>query len=104
MLEEHSIFATPVPVPEDLARAAKARCWPDGLLQRTLDARVPRADVQAWLGNDGMGADQVAKLVESQERLLNGPVRFREATWRDSEALVDLYADSPEDVGDLEVI
>src|SRR4051812_24498391 len=104
MLEEHPIFATPVPIPDDLARQAKERDWPDGLLQRALDARAPGADIEAWLREGGPPAEQVAKFIEPLERFLAGPVGFREATWRDAEALVDLYADSPEDLGDLEVI
>ena len=104
MLEDHPLFATPVPVPEDLARAAAARGWPDGLLQRALDARVSGGDLAFWLGEVAPGVDVVTRELESLERLLHGPVHAREATWRDGDRLVDLYADSPEDVGDLEVI
>lgn len=104
MLEEHALFATPVPVPVELARAAKEKDWPDGLLQRALDARMPRDLLAQWLGDRGPSIQQVITVVESQERLVAGPVRFREATWRDAEGLVDLYLESPEDVGELEVI
>ena len=68
MLEEHPIFETPVPVPDDLARMAKERDWPEGLLQRALDARVPRADLAVWLGEHGPPVEQVVKLIEPLER------------------------------------
>ncbi|HEV2370030.1 MAG TPA: hypothetical protein VGR90_09130, partial [Acidimicrobiales bacterium] len=103
-IEDHPIFATPVPVPEDLAREAEARGWPEGLLRRAMDARVGRNDLEFWFGPTAPPVERVVKEVESLERLLHGPVRSREATWRDEEKLVDLYANAPEDVGDLEVI
>ena len=42
-------MATPVPVPDELAKAAKEKDWPDDLMQRALNARVPRSDIELWL-------------------------------------------------------
>ncbi|HEX5265392.1 MAG TPA: hypothetical protein VFW24_01330 [Acidimicrobiales bacterium] len=102
-LDDHPIFTTPAPVPEELAQAASERGWPDGLLERALAARANSGDFAFWLGEGRPPVDVVLRDLETMERLLHGPVRAREATWRDGDALVDLYADSPEDVGDLEV-
>lgn len=102
-LEDHPIFTAPAAVPDDLAQAAAAAGWPEGLLERAVAARANSGDFDFWLGDARPPVDLVLRDLETIERLLHGPVRAREATWRDTEALVDLYADSPEDVGELEV-
>lgn len=102
-LEDHPIFDTPVPVPSEWAARASERNWPQGLVQRAFDARVSGNDLAFWFGEASPPVDRIEKDIAVLERLVRGPVRPREATWRDSDRLVDLYADSPEDVGDLEV-
>ena len=43
------------------------------------------------------------KLLDRRERLIGGTLRVREATWKDDEAIADLYANSPENVGEWEL-
>jgi hypothetical protein len=104
MIEDHPLFAVPVEVPEELAAAAAQRGWPDGLLKRALDLRVQCSDIQLWLSQEGLAVEEIGRQLDTFERLLVGPVRAREATWRDGEALVDLYANAPEDFGEVELI
>jgi len=104
MIEDHPLFAVPVEVPEKLAAAAAQRGWPDGLLKRALNLRVQCSDIELWLSQEGLALEEIGRQLDTFERLLVGPVRAREATWRDGEALVDLYANAPEDFGELKLI
>jgi hypothetical protein len=102
-LAEHPLFATRVVLPEDLSRRAEEAGWPDGLLQRALDLRVPRHDVEFWLDHGFPPPEEIHRHLDTVELLQAGPLQGREATWRDAERLVDLYADAPEDVGDWQL-
>ncbi len=97
---EPSIFDR-VEIPDELVRAARDKRWPDGLLERALRLRVSRGDVQYWLDN-GV-AERFAKYLGDRERVMFGTLRVREATWMDDEAVADLYAHSPEEIGEWEV-
>ena len=101
-LDSHQLFARPAPVPADLDRQAKEAEWPDGLLQRALDLRVQQNDVRFWLDHR-VPVVEIERMLGITELLQEGPLQGREATWRDGERLVDLYADAPEDVGEWEL-
>ena len=98
-LEAHPIFTAPVEVPPDLEARAKGRGWPDGLLRRALELRVPKLDIDFWLRSPHSSPEEVARQLDTLTRLFDGALRVREATWRDGEALADLYANAPETVG-----
>lgn len=98
---DHPIFATPAPVPADLAERAAARGWPEGLLQEAADLRVGRRGIEYWLDHDRPTVEEIRWYLAMVAGLQQGPLRVRTATWRDNDALVDLYADAPEKVGDL---
>lgn len=102
-IDEHPLFAAPAAPPEYVKTAAQ-KGWAPGLVDRAFAMRVPRADIDSWLHGGIYSPDDVARHLESLERLFEGPIRAREATWRDNEALVDLYANAPEQVGDFEVV
>jgi hypothetical protein len=101
MTAETSIFDRPAAVPEDCLRTAAEKGWPAGLVERAFQLRVERADVDWWLQRLDPG--MVRKFLDRRERLMFGTMRVREATWSDNEAMADLYANSPEEIGDYEV-
>ena len=103
-IAKHPLIAGPVPVPADMAERARERGWDDGLVQRALDLRIPKADIEFWLSAPHVTVELVRSHVRCFDRLFCGPLRNREATWRDGEALVDLYADAPEQVGEWELV
>ena len=98
-----SIFERPVEVPDELLRAAREKDWPEGLVRRALELRVPRTDVEWWLTHNADRRDRFEQYLGSRERVMFSTLRVREATWQDDEALADLYANSPEEIGDWEV-
>jgi hypothetical protein len=99
-MDDHPLLSAAVEVPDDLAARAAERGWDDGLLARALELRVPRADIEFWLTAPHIAPEEVAYNLETLSRTFCGPLRTREATWRDGEALADLYANAPEDVGE----
>ena len=103
-LEEHPLLRAPVDVPADLEAKAAEREWPDGLLQRALELRIPKNDIGMWLRSPHMGPSEVQWQLDNASRTFDGALRVRESTWRDGEALTDLYADAPETVGDWRLV
>ena len=103
-VEDHPLLTAPVEVPSELIERARAREWDDGLLERALTLRVPRADIEFWLNAPHISGKEVAYNLDTLARVFCGPLRAREATWRDGEALADLYANAPEDVGDWQLV
>ena len=99
-MDDHPLLAAPAEVPPELAARAAERGWDDGLLRRAIELRVPRADLEFWLTVPHITAKEVAYNLDTLSRTFCGPLRNREATWRDGEALADLYANAPEDVGE----
>ena len=100
LVHEHPLLQEPTEVPGDLAARADEQGWPEALLQRAAEMRVPRADLHMWLENPQFDATRVGWLLDVLAKTFDGPLRVREATWRDGEAVVDLYANAPEGVGD----
>lgn len=103
MTTELSLFDRPVAVPEELRRAAQEKGWPDGLLERALSLRISRAGIQEWLNSERQTVENLARFLDWRERLISGTLHVREATWSDDEALADLYANSPEEIGEWQV-
>ena len=88
------------------AERAKAQGWPDGLIERVLAAKTPSRWLERWLRSPAK-PDQLFHIDRSIgviERLAKGPYRGRELTEHDEEAFSDLWAHSPEKVGDWEVM
>ena len=99
-VEDHPLLQTRPEVPADLEALAQEREWPDGLLRQATDLRVPRDYVRACLEDPQFEPGRLAWELDTLRRTFDGPLRVREATWRDGEAVADLYANSPEGVGD----
>ena len=100
LVQDHPLLQAPTEVPADLAALADEQGWPDGAAAAVAELRVPRADLRMWLDDPQFDATRVGWLLDVLAKTFDGPLRVREATWRDGEAVVDLYANAPEGVGD----
>ena len=89
-------------VSEALARIARERGWPPELTHRVAEMRVPIAELNSW-GWTGLSLEQAAAQLKWYERLTVGDLRGREAAYTDNEAFSDLWADSPEEIGEWEI-
>jgi hypothetical protein len=99
-VQDHPLLQTRSELPADLAARAVERAWSQDLLRRIADLRVPQADVRMWLDDPFFDAPRLGWLLDILDKTFDGPLRVREATWRDGEAVVELYANAPEGVGD----
>lgn len=97
----HEIVAPPLP--EEILREAERAGWPDGLVERLGRLHFTPEVIRNWLRDQDVG--RAERGIEILERLLYGTMRLRDATYapKDFAALVDLFANSPEDIGDWEV-
>lgn len=103
MTTEGSMFDRPIEVPEELRELARKKGWPEEIVERALRLSVSRYSVEWWLTHDRPTVEEFEKFLERRALLMFGTMRVREATWADDEALADLYANSPEEIGDWEV-
>jgi ribosomal protein S18 acetylase RimI-like enzyme len=87
-----------------LEKAARKQGWPDGLVQRALDLRVGRSMIRRWISNPWSDVDYVVRRLDWHERMTLGSLRGREATLQDNDGFSELWANSPEEIGDWEVI
>lgn len=103
-VDGHPTLNAEIEVPTALADEARERGWPEGMVRRALELRVPRTDLGFWLRNPHMTPDEVGRQLDTLARVFDGALRVREATWRDGEALADLYANAPEEVDDWRLV
>jgi GNAT superfamily N-acetyltransferase len=92
-----------VEIPADLADATRARGWPDGLLERALEAGIEPARIWGWLNWRAGDAADIERQIAWHQRLTTGDLRGREVTFGDHDAFCDLWANAPEEIGDFEV-
>ena len=92
-----------IDVPDELVRRAAEENWPDGLVRRARELYVPVGDIDYWLTHDDETVEEIERYLDRKERLMSGTLRVREATWEDDEAIAELYANAPEEIGDFEV-
>jgi len=103
-IDDHPLIRAVPEVPADLAAKALERGWPEGLLERAVELRVQRSDIELWLRNPRSSPQEIAGQLGVLAQLFDGALRVREATWRDGEALADLYANAAESVGDWRLV
>jgi hypothetical protein len=89
-------------IDETLARLSKEFGWPADLTRRIAEARVPAASLYSWNWY-GLSAEKAAAQLAWHERLTTGDLRGRDATFADNEAFSQLWADSPEEIGEWEI-
>jgi hypothetical protein len=102
MTAEPSLFDRPIALPPEYGEKATKLGWPDGFVERMLRLRIPTYDVEHWLDHH-TDWQQLQKFLDAKERIMTTTIKVREATWSDGEAVAEMYANSPEDVGDFEV-
>jgi hypothetical protein len=103
MTTEPSIFDRTTAISDELRRGWIDKGWPEELLDHALSIRVPSRWVDIWVNSPNETLEDVERDIRCREILMSGTMRAREATWADDDALADLYANSPEDLGDWEV-
>ena len=89
-------------VPEELRAIGKERSWSEATLVKVARAKVPLSELRnwAWMLPD----DRVEVQLGWHERLRHGDLRGRQATMGDNEAFSELWLNSPERIGDWEII
>ncbi len=90
------------PINEALARVSKERGWPADLVRRIAQARVPAESLYSWSWY-WLSPEQAAAQLGWYERMTNGDLRGRDATFFDNEAFSALWADAPEEVAGWEI-
>ena len=90
------------PAPPDLVERTTEAGWDPEWLERALDARVSRLTLELWL-EDPRPVAHIGRAVEDIERLAYGTLQSHIATRQDRDRLIDLFAESPEKIGDWEI-
>jgi hypothetical protein len=88
---------------EALRAEAGARGWREGQLERALAAGISEGTLFGWLHWRRLDAVDLEDRVAWHERLTLGPLRGREATVADNEAFCELWANAPEEIGEVEI-
>jgi ribosomal protein S18 acetylase RimI-like enzyme len=89
---------------DDLEKAARKKGWPDGLVARAIELRFPLRVLLRWARQEWCDAAYVERRLDWHERLTLGSLRGREATLQDNDGFSELWANSPEEIGEWEVI
>ena len=92
-----------IETPEELRAAVRARGVPDALLERALAVGVPLQNLWGWLQWRRMDTADLTALIQWHERFTTGDLRAREVTEGDAAAFSELWENSPEEIGDLEI-
>ena len=89
--------------PADLRAALNARGVPDELLERALAAGIAVGSLWGWSNWRKLDPDDVERQITWHRRFTTGDLRAREVTEADNAAFCDLWENSPEEIGDLEI-
>jgi hypothetical protein len=103
MTTETSIFDKQTVVSDEIRRRWADKGWPEELLERARSLRVEAGAFDFWTSVPSMNRENIEKHLQCRETLMFGTLRAREATWQDNEALAEMYANSPEEIGEWEV-
>ena len=87
----------------DLEKRAKDKGISDALFGRIRAVYRP-GEIEWLLGPDGPPPSRLERDIDVRERTMNGPFRVREMNGRDGEAFTELWAHSPEKLGDWSVV
>ena len=97
------LFEKKTEVSDEVRAKWAERGWSEELLERARSLRVESGTFDFWTRTPNENEKDIAKHLDSRERLMFGTIRAREATWQDNDALAEMYANSPEEIGDWEV-
>jgi hypothetical protein len=92
-----------IETPADLRELLRARGVSDELLDRALAAGVPGGWLWGLSNWRKLDAADLESLITWHQRLTIGDLRGREVTEADNDAFCDLWENSPEEIGDLEI-
>ena len=67
----------------------QSKGWPEATLERAVELRVRRADIDRWLQRGKSAIRRIQRDLDRRERMIAGTLRVREATWDDDEALAE---------------
>ncbi|GEM_PF-4666504 len=87
----------------DLHERALAAGWSSDLWERIVTLRPDRGAVEQWLDSGWPPPDGLAEWASGEERFLTGSLHRRLATWADNDLVAEIYANSPESVGEWQV-
>jgi GNAT superfamily N-acetyltransferase len=93
-----------IAIPDAWRDAAGRKDIPLEMVRRALELRVPRATIERFLTGPWGDAKYFERRIYWHERLTFGSLRGRDATTADAEAFSELWANSPEEIDDWEVI
>lgn len=98
----HPAFEPPA-APADLARRAAEGGWPEHIVARAAALRVDREAIERWLTHGFPTLDMIDAWLTDQEEVSASTLKLRTAVWDDIDLLADLFAHSPETVGEWTV-
>ncbi len=92
-----------IEAPAELRAALRARGVPDALLERALAEGIAIGSLWAWSSWRKLDPGDVERQIVWHRRFSTGDLRGREVTEADNAAFCDLWENSPEEIGDLEI-
>jgi len=87
---------------DEIARAWRERGWPPEVLREARALKIASSELERWL-YWGATPEGMRLRLDWANRLLNGDIRFRQITVTDDDAFRELWANSPEQIGDWDV-
>ncbi len=102
-LAAHAAAALPEP-PSHLAAKAADAGWSDELFDRVRGLRRNWGEIEAWIDTGFPTLEMIEAWVPQAEALLGSTLTVRQAGWDDNDLVTDLCANSPERVGDWDVV
>ena len=91
------------PLSAELQAKVDGAGWPEGLIERVLNLRRDREEVEMWIDTGFPTVEMLDSWMDMQELLIHSTLHNREATWEDHGLLVELCAEAPEKVGEWTV-
>jgi hypothetical protein len=88
---------------EAVDRQWAERGWPSSLLADARRLRLPERQLE-WMLFSNSPLERVELEVKWAEQLIDGTMRFRQVTFADNDAFSELWANSPEEIGEWDVI
>lgn len=92
----------PVTSSVDIEHKWREHGWPEPLLARARELHISNGQIENWFAWNA-SLQRVEEELTWAERLLRGDMRFRQLTIADNDAFCELWANSPEDLGEWEV-
>ncbi len=89
--------------PAELRAALRARGVPDALIERALAAGIAVGSLWGWSNWRKLDPEDVERQITWHQRFSIGDLRGREVTEADNAAFCDLWENSPEEIGALEI-